>query len=167
MNSAFALIVVPYLFWGMLFTPAPHGRHRRVPDVALHSGCGISATEQAPARRIAPGLVRSPDVGLVAQRNCQAQTRQEGRTGALSGEAIMHQHNPSMVGRASLRLGEYEVVELGGFDRLQNHLQEIFGRSTKACNLLKIMVGERGFEPPTPWSRTLKLNTLSALLGVA
>ncbi len=22
------------------------------------------------------------------------------------------------------------------------------------CNLLKVLVGERGFEPPTPWSRT-------------
>ena len=30
-----------------------------------------------------------------------------------------------------------------------------------------LMVGERGFEPPTPWSRTLKLKTLSALYGVA
>ena len=24
----------------------------------------------------------------------------------------------------------------------------------KGCKLLKILVGERGFEPPTPWSRT-------------
>jgi hypothetical protein len=29
------------------------------------------------------------------------------------------------------------------------------------------MVGERGFEPPTPWSRTMKLQTPSALSGVA
>src|ERR1035437_5056930 len=25
-----------------------------------------------------------------------------------------------------------------------------------SCNLLKTLVGERGFEPPTPWSRTRK-----------
>ena len=36
-----------------------------------------------------------------------------------------------------------------------------------AFKLLKIMVGERGFDPPTPWSRTWKIKTLSALLGVA
>jgi hypothetical protein len=29
------------------------------------------------------------------------------------------------------------------------------------------MVGERGFEPPTPWSRTMKVQTPSALSGVA
>src|SRR5215831_13498421 len=28
------------------------------------------------------------------------------------------------------------------------------GRPEISCNLLKRMVGERGFEPPTPWSRT-------------
>ena len=34
------------------------------------------------------------------------------------------------------RLGQYQEV---GFS---------------SCKLLKYMVGERGFEPPTPWSRT-------------
>src|SRR5450755_4467610 len=29
------------------------------------------------------------------------------------------------------------------------------------------LVGERGFEPPTPWSRTMKPQTPSALSGVA
>jgi hypothetical protein len=46
-----------------------------------------------------------------------------------------------------------EVVELGGFDRLQNRLQWIFSRLKGDWKLLKKMVGERGFEPPTPWSR--------------
>src|SRR5229473_800377 len=32
---------------------------------------------------------------------------------------------------------------------------------------LKTLVGERGFEPPTPWSRTMKLKNPSALSGVA
>jgi len=32
---------------------------------------------------------------------------------------------------------------------------------------LKKLVGERGFEPPTPWSRTMKSQTPSALSGVA
>src|SRR5580692_11527865 len=30
----------------------------------------------------------------------------------------------------------------------------ILGDPGIGCKLLKIMVGERGFEPPTPWSRT-------------
>ena len=37
---------------------------------------------------------------------------------------------------------------------LQNRLQSIFQTAGKGCILLKILVGERGFEPPTPWSRT-------------
>src|SRR5882762_2356564 len=38
---------------------------------------------------------------------------------------------------------------------------------SRNCKLLKGLVGERGFEPPTPWSRTMKLQTPSALSGVA
>jgi hypothetical protein len=43
----------------------------------------------------------------------------------------------------------------------------ILGDPGSGCKLLKNMVGERGFEPTTPWSRTLKRKTLSALHGVA
>jgi hypothetical protein len=38
--------------------------------------------------------------------------------------------------------------------RLQFRLQRGFLQLGWICKLLKIMVGERGFEPPTPWSRT-------------
>jgi hypothetical protein len=53
-------------------------------------------------------------------------------------------------------LTDYKIVYIG-----------ILGDPGNGCKLLKIMVGERGFEPPTPWSRTNELQTLSALLGVA
>src|ERR1039457_1228794 len=37
---------------------------------------------------------------------------------------------------------------------LQNCLQRDFLGFQNCCILLKRLVGERGFEPPTPWSRT-------------
>jgi hypothetical protein len=39
-------------------------------------------------------------------------------------------------------LTDYKIVYIGILDDLGN-----------GCKLLKILVGERGFEPPTPWSR--------------
>ena len=45
-------------------------------------------------------------------------------------------------------------VDPCGFHRPQNRLQSVFGGSEKARICLKRLVGERGFEPPTPWSRT-------------
>jgi putative transposase len=33
----------------------------------------------------------------------------------------------------------------------------------EACKMLKILVGERGFEPPTPWSRTRFRRLLKAI----
>ena len=53
-------------------------------------------------------------------------------------------------------LTDYKIVYIG-----------IFGDPRNGCKLLKILVGERGFEPPTPWSRTVQVKTLSALSGVA
>ena len=41
-----------------------------------------------------------------------------------------------------------------------NLLQWNFCRFQNGCILLKIMVRERGFEPPTPWSRTKFQNLL-------
>jgi hypothetical protein len=40
---------------------------------------------------------------------------------------------------------------------LAHLVQNQVGRSwsfRRRCKVLKILVGERGFEPPTPWSRT-------------
>jgi hypothetical protein len=48
-----------------------------------------------------------------------------------------------------------------------NRLHWIYDPEKIGCKLLTNMVGERGFEPPTLWSRTVKFKTLSALLGVA
>src|SRR5438045_2762549 len=45
-------------------------------------------------------------------------------------------------------------VERGGFRCLQFCLQAISGGFERARIRLKRLVGERGFEPPTPWSRT-------------
>ena len=41
------------------------------------------------------------------------------------------------------------------------------GVGSVRLNSLKEMVGERGFEPPTPWSRTIKVKIPSASHGVA
>jgi hypothetical protein len=38
--------------------------------------------------------------------------------------------------------------------------------SKRPC-FFEIMVGERGFEPPTPWSRSIAVQTPSAFSGVA
>ena len=43
---------------------------------------------------------------------------------------------------------------IGGFDGYKIDYSGILGYPNNGCKLLKIMVGERGFEPPTPWSRT-------------
>jgi len=46
---------------------------------------------------------------------------------------------------------------------VQNHVGR-FWSSRRCCKRLKILVGERGFEPPTPWSRRLvsrRINTLA------
>jgi hypothetical protein len=45
---------------------------------------------------------------------------------------------------------EFDKLKTGAGNR-----EMPFGRnSITQCKLLKRMVGERGFEPPTPWSRT-------------
>jgi hypothetical protein len=45
-------------------------------------------------------------------------------------------------------------IELCGFGRLQNRPQRCDGNPEVLLICLKRLVGERGFEPPTPWSRT-------------
>jgi len=44
---------------------------------------------------------------------------------------------------------------------------DVDGKPEVHFKYLKKLVGERGFEPPTPWSRTMELQTPSALSGVA
>ena len=45
------------------------------------------------------------------------------------------------------------VVLLEDFTGYKIDYIAILGDPENSCKLLKIMVGERGFEPPTPWSR--------------
>ena len=44
---------------------------------------------------------------------------------------------------------------------------DVDGKPEVQFKCLKRLVGERGFEPPTPWSRTMKSQIPSALSGVA
>jgi hypothetical protein len=47
-----------------------------------------------------------------------------------------------------------QVFELLGFDAYKIDYSGVDARPEMRFMHLKIMVGERGFEPPTPWSRT-------------
>jgi hypothetical protein len=44
---------------------------------------------------------------------------------------------------------------------------DVDGKTEVQFKYLTIMVGERGFEPPTPWSRNAKLKIPNASFGVA
>jgi hypothetical protein len=46
---------------------------------------------------------------------------------------------------------EQALVDLRGFHSLRIAYIHEGGRPEINCNLLKRLVGERGFEPPTPW----------------
>jgi hypothetical protein len=49
---------------------------------------------------------------------------------------------------------EGEAVELRGFLSLNFAYSAVDEKPEMLFMCLKILVGERGFEPPTPWSRT-------------
>ena len=46
------------------------------------------------------------------------------------------------------------LIELAGFGCYKFDYSRFFGEPKDGCKLLILLVGERGFEPPTPWSRT-------------
>jgi hypothetical protein len=82
----------------------------------------------------------------------------------FSAARVTSEASPNEEKSLRAELGELNLAYLTVYEFIYNDVDEI---PEDTDNSLKGMVGAKGFEPSTSWSRTIKPNSINASSGVA